>query len=213
MEEKKFFKRQNRFWPVSGNWNIVKYIFRRSDNSIYLPLFRNLKAYHKSLIINHKSSKAFTIIEFLVVSAVLGVLLTSALLVINPTQQIQKSRDVTRQNDLQLLSNALDTYYHDNDCFPPDLNSLQDTYIKNIPEDPETGGLGYVYQVDSSSCPQWGVLFAKLKNKNANVISCALEKITDNCLPEGYDAGYNYCLTLGNIGTLECASINLGTIP
>ena len=164
-------------------------------------------------IINHKSSKAFTIIEFLVVSAVLGVLLTSALLVINPTQQIQKSRDVTRQNDLQLLSNALDTYYHDNDCFPPDLNSLQDTYIKNIPEDPETGGLGYVYQVDSSSCPQWGVLFAKLKNKNANVISCALEKITDNCLPEGYDAGYNYCLTLGNIGTLECASINLGTIP
>lgn len=108
-----------------------------------------------------KKSKAFTIIEIVVVIAIIGTLVSIVLFSLNNAKQ--KSRDAQRKNDLRRLETALEVYASDNveAKYPPSpnrtpvdeaLKSLvgEKSYIRDLPQDP-LSSRRYYYQTDSES--------------------------------------------------------------
>lgn len=67
-----------------------------------------------------RQKKGFTLIELLIVIAILAILATVVLLVINPVQMFAQARDSQRLYDLQTLSNATALYL--TTVAPPDLS-------------------------------------------------------------------------------------------
>jgi prepilin-type N-terminal cleavage/methylation domain-containing protein len=65
-----------------------------------------------------KKSGGFTLVELLIVIAVLGILVTVGIVVLNPVAQLQKSRDAARKATLRDVQNALEQYYTDNGVYP-----------------------------------------------------------------------------------------------
>lgn len=85
----------------------------------------------------HKFKKGFTLIEMLVVLAIVGLLLTIAL----PRYfgSLDKSRDIALQENLKILRITLDRFYSDKGRYPETLNELVEyKYLRTIPMDPIT---------------------------------------------------------------------------
>jgi prepilin-type N-terminal cleavage/methylation domain-containing protein len=57
-----------------------------------------------------RDSKAFTLIELLVVIAAISILSIVTLFILNPAEQLRKSRDVGRLSDLATLQSAIESY-------------------------------------------------------------------------------------------------------
>jgi len=57
-----------------------------------------------------KNKKGFTLIELLIVIAILAVLATSVVIILNPAQLVRQGRDSTRLSDLAALHSALALY-------------------------------------------------------------------------------------------------------
>lgn len=66
-----------------------------------------------------KKSQGFTLIELLIVIAVIGVLAAVVITVLNPLEQLAKSRDVGRTNSVSQLGKAIELYYLANNAYPP----------------------------------------------------------------------------------------------
>jgi general secretion pathway protein G len=111
-----------------------------------------------------KKIAGFTMIELIVVIAILGLLSTIGLVSFR-TAQI-KGRDAQRKSDLTQIQKALEIYYNDYGYYPtddyPGSGSFTDTkgtlYIKEIPEDPRFGT--YPYSSDGT----FYILYARLEN-------------------------------------------------
>lgn len=73
--------------------------------------------------------KGFTMIELLIVIAVLGVLAVAVLSAINPIEQINRGRDTGSRSDAEQLLSAIDRYYTTKEMYPwqtdPDDNEAQ----------------------------------------------------------------------------------------
>jgi len=65
-----------------------------------------------------KFKKGFTMIELLIVIAVLGVLATAVLSAINPVEQIDKGRDTGDRSDSEQLLSAIDRFYASLQYYP-----------------------------------------------------------------------------------------------
>ncbi len=109
----------------------------------------------------------FTMLELLIVMAIMGILITIA----QPSlkQAIIKAREAVLKEDLFQLRDAIDQYYADNGKYPDQLSDLinaQDrskSYLRDLPKDPFTGspdwitvapvegGEGGVFDVHSAS--------------------------------------------------------------
>lgn len=170
--------------------------------------------------------KGFTLIELLVVIIVLGILIVAVMGLLNPFEQFTKAKDSQRQQDLNQIRAAIDTYYNDTGCYPqsvpfggsfanPKKSSV--IYMKKVPQDPTCSSDNtkcYKYITDTNVvCPQWNVLLGALQAKyvnNQDKTLCALETLDANtqggCLPSYYHTnGYNFCLTSGQV---DCSAIN-----
>ncbi len=108
-----------------------------------------------------------SLIEILIVTAVIGVLILAALMIL--PQQINKSRDSRRKNDLQKIKIAFENYYSDNDCYPPPeiLDNCDSTqlspYLATIPCDPQTKSK-YLYAPEEGiDCPHYYRVFSNLE--------------------------------------------------
>lgn len=128
-----------------------RFIFSRSDSS---KTFRILLARNSNL--------AFTLIEVLIVIALIGILSGTFLVLINPKVQLEKARDSQRKSHLRQIQSALEVYRADCGVYPaPASNSLGSsltascngssvTYMQAVPVDPETST---AYYYCTSSCP------------------------------------------------------------
>jgi general secretion pathway protein G len=84
----------------------------------------------------------FTLLELMVVLAILGVLVTIAQPTFN--QSVVKAREAVLKDDLFQMRDAIDQFYVDNGKYPDQLSDLvnsQDpakSYLRAIPKDPFT---------------------------------------------------------------------------
>jgi general secretion pathway protein G len=83
-------------------------------------------------------SRGFTLVELLVVLAILSLLLTLAL----PRyfNGIDRAKDATLRKDLETMRESIDKYYADMGQYPKTLDDLVERkYIRKLPIDPITG--------------------------------------------------------------------------
>lgn len=76
-------------------------------------------------------SSGFTLIELLIVIAVIGVLASVVLAVINPLEQLAKSRDAGRRSSVAQLGKAMNAYFLNttNSQYPPVVANWQTNYL------------------------------------------------------------------------------------
>ena len=84
-----------------------------------------------------KHKLGFTLIEILVVLAIIATLLS----LVTPRyfNTVDRSKEVTLRHDLAAVRDAIDKFYSDNNAFPDTLDELvQRKYIRGVPVDPIT---------------------------------------------------------------------------
>ena len=93
-----------------------------------------------------KNNKGFSLIEFLVVISIIGVLTT--VLVMNFVGSRERARDAQKIQNLHSLKSALRMYYNDNQGYPVSTGSIgpmQTALVTGyIPSMGDTSGLNYV---------------------------------------------------------------------
>lgn len=133
----------------------------------------------------NKKRYGFTLIELMVVIAIMGILIIMGISSYKSTQM--KSRDTRRKNDLRQVASALELYYNDKGKYPDDDNAggmkgcgaaatelcawgsiMKDTtpgketvYMVTLPDDP-AGSRQYYYDYDFSG--KGYQLYARLEN-------------------------------------------------
>ncbi len=85
-----------------------------------------------------KKRFGFTLIEIIVVVAVIGVLASAIIAILDPFTQIQKAQDARTKSDLAQIQRALEAYYQDNGFYPADC------------------GVGNYQIMSGGTCIAWG---------------------------------------------------------
>lgn len=134
-------------------------------------------------VLSLELSSGFTLMELMVVMAIMGILITVGLSSYKSVQM--KSRDARRKNDLRSIAGALDLYYNDKGRYPGDdgagnimgcgtgdsqmctwgaamRDSKNTLYMVTLPSDPASGRR---YYYDSQGSQGKGFqLYARLEN-------------------------------------------------
>jgi len=117
-----------------------------------------------------KGTKGMTLIEIMVVIAIIGLIATMA--VINIMGRFEKAKMDTARTQVKALEQALEQYYLDNSSYPSSEEGLKGLveapsgakrfqpggYIKKVPEDPwgqeysyvSPGGQGHPFEISSN---------------------------------------------------------------
>ena len=102
-----------------------------------------------------RKTKGFTLVELLIVIAILAVLFATVLIALNPARQLAQADNTKRRSDIHAILNAVHQYMADNNGSPPtaitttssnignsgiDICSvLVPTYLAEMPVDPDVG--------------------------------------------------------------------------
>ena len=80
----------------------------------------------------------FTLIELMVVLALIAMLVTIALP--RYLASVERSKEAVLKSSLRTMRDAIDRYYADNERYPDTLEALAShRYLRDVPVDPETG--------------------------------------------------------------------------
>lgn len=83
-------------------------------------------------------SRGFTLIELVVVMAIIGLLLTIALP--RYMHSIERGKEQVREQNVAVMRDAIDKYYGDNGQYPDTLDELvAKHYLRAVPVDPVNG--------------------------------------------------------------------------
>ena len=92
---------------------------------------------HTGIPLSISQTSAFTLIELLVVMTIVAILLTIA--VPRYFASVDKSKEVTLRQDLNVMRDAIDKFQGDTGAFPETLEELvTKKYLRTIPIDPIT---------------------------------------------------------------------------
>jgi general secretion pathway protein G len=87
--------------------------------------------------VNRKHDAGFTLVELMIVMAIIGVLATLA--IPSFVGALKQAREAVLKEDLHVLRTAIDSYTADKQKAPQSLEDLiTDGYLKTVPEDPMT---------------------------------------------------------------------------
>ncbi len=85
-----------------------------------------------------RGSRGFTLLELIVVVAMIGVL--AAIALPNMTQMPTRSKEAVLKTNLRAIRQAIDSFYGDLGYYPDALEALVDEgYLRRVPVDPITG--------------------------------------------------------------------------
>jgi len=85
----------------------------------------------------HKKDAGFTLVELMIVMAIIGVLLTGA--IPSFVGAVRQAREAVLKEDLHVMRSAIDSYTADKQTAPQSLEDLvTEGYLKSIPVDPMT---------------------------------------------------------------------------
>lgn len=119
-------------------------------------------------------SSGFTLIELIVVIAIIGMLFSIVLAVISSAQR--DAKDKRRVSDLKQLQNALELYYTDHRSYPKEsqgangntatnetFRSMLEPYLSGYPQDPINNATFYYYYDGKHRCgtKDFAVIFAR----------------------------------------------------
>jgi prepilin-type N-terminal cleavage/methylation domain-containing protein len=144
------------------------------------------------------SKQGFTLIEILVVIAIIGILASVALVGLGPVQK--KGRDARRISDLRQIQTALELYFTKNGSYPPSgFSNMEEALtggsigIKSIPHDPKAGQ-DYEYgSTNDNNSPSY-TLGAHLEDENNPVLKDSAASADGvSCAP---DEPATYCVSL-----------------
>jgi len=123
---------------------------------------------------NRQTTKGFTLVELMVVIAVLGMLSAIVMTVLSDAQR--DAKDKRRVADLQQLQKALELYYVDHRSYPkqsefangnvatnPVFQELMAPYMKGVPRDPINNDTYFYYYDGAHQCGNrlYAVIFAR----------------------------------------------------
>lgn len=145
-----------------------------------------------------KSRDGFTLTEILIVVAILVILM--AILMTNWQKQIKRGFDAQRKADLAKIARALEEYYNDHGCYPPDSPTFDycgrpngtglRPYMDIIPCDPESK-LPYNYEPVNGDPCQGHRTYANLSDTSDPDISRL------GCINGCFNPNYNYGVSSG----------------
>lgn len=99
-----------------------------------------------------RSARGFTIIELMVVAAVIVTLATVAM--VQYRQSVQFARESVLKDDLFKMRDAIDQYYADRNQYPPSLQELVSAgYLRGLPKDPITNSTSTWQEVPAEPDP------------------------------------------------------------
>lgn len=149
--------------------------------------------------LNNMNQRGFTLIELVVAITMIGVLSVTAAVIINPLEQIKKTRDTQRKHHLLQIRNALEAYNADNNFYPAsDNNKIKQgnsvinwgdawqPYIAKLPKDPLSPTQEYYYKVSEDKTSY--TVYAKLERSNDPQI-----------IPGSESSPYNFAISSTNI--------------
>jgi general secretion pathway protein G len=85
-----------------------------------------------------RRERGFTLIEMMVVAAIIGILATMAVVQLRDTPR--RAKEAALKENLYVLRNVIDQYFTDKGKYPDSLQTLvTDGYVRKIPVDPMTG--------------------------------------------------------------------------
>lgn len=152
------------------------------------------------------SSKGFTLIELIVVIAVLGVLAAVVILGLNPVEQIARARDAQRKTTLGQLARALQAYATSNNgTYPVAAGGA----VPPTPT-PVSVGLNTPTPIPPTPAPAPGTWLGTLQSageiKSAPAISgttCTLNVQSGYCYGTGIIAGNSEAIVYVKLGSLS----------
>jgi len=165
-----------------------------------------------------RKQKSFTLLEIMVVLAIIVLLAVAFFVLINPKKQIERSWDGKRKAELSSIAKALEDFYNDKSCYPkPDEICYKDKdqlicsicgseanspsfspYSSRLPCDPQHTKNDYLYEVDDINCPTLFRIYTKLSDNNDSVV--AENGCGDGCGPSFV---YSYGVTSPNTDLLN----------
>lgn len=165
-----------------------------------------------------KNNEGMTLMEVLILIAIICALLVALIYLIKPQEQIHKARDAKRKNDLNELRKMLEDWYTDNSCYPtnreicfnspssptceicsshPDSPSFS-RFTTSVICDPESPLKNYLYAPSGDpNCPGAFIIYTKLGaaySKENDLYNCSPQH---GCGPAPF-RGYDYLVTSPN---------------
>lgn len=141
------------------------------------------------------SKRGFTLIEILVVVAIIGIL--AALATVSYSAARAQARDAQRKSDLKQIQNALQLYFNENGTYPvsewsfpgygtPWIPGLDGKYISKLPVDPKGGPSATCQPRDSTTCFNYGYYSGSWYDLNGRtyILTARLETYTGSDLSQ-----------------------------